>query len=41
MLNLTLRQIYYRLVAYEIIENKESEYASLGKALIHARKNTK
>lgn len=37
-MKLTLRQIYYRLVAAEIIMNLQSAYQSLGRALTHARK---
>lgn len=34
---LTLRQIYYRLVASQVIENKQSEYKYLSKVLTEAR----
>lgn len=36
---LTLRQIYYRLVAKQIIENNISEYKYLSKVLVAARKS--
>jgi hypothetical protein len=38
-MKLTLRQIYYRLVAKEVIPNKVSEYKSLSANLVKARKN--
>ncbi|KKN95779.1 hypothetical protein LCGC14_0176480 [marine sediment metagenome] len=38
-MKLTLRQIYYRLVAAEVIPNVKASYQSLGKALTDARKN--
>ena len=34
---LTLRQVYYRLVAKDLIENKESNYKYLSKALVEGR----
>jgi len=36
---LTLRQLYYQLVARGIIENKTSEYSRLGRILVIARMN--
>lgn len=38
---LTLRQIYYRLVATQVIENKQSEYKYLSKVLTEARLENK
>lgn len=36
---MTLRQVFYRLVAAQIIENKQSKYKSLSRALVKARQN--
>jgi hypothetical protein len=38
-MKLTLRQIYYRLVAKEVIPNKISQYKDLSAILVEARKN--
>jgi len=38
-IRLTLRQIYYRLVAKQLIENTVTNYKSLSKALVDARLN--
>ena len=38
-MKLTLRQIFYRLVAAEVIPNVKASYQSLGRALTDARKN--
>jgi hypothetical protein len=37
-MRLTLRQIYYRLVAKQIVENKTSQYKRLSRILVDARK---
>jgi len=34
----TLRQLYYKLVAKQIIENKRSKYQRLSSAIVTARK---
>ena len=34
---MTLRQVYYQLVARQIIENSKGSYGSLGNALVTAR----
>jgi len=36
---MTLRQVFYRLVAAQIIENKQSKYKSLSRTLVLARQN--
>ena len=40
-MRLTLRQIFYRLVAAQVIENTKSNYQSLSKILVDARKKRK
>lgn len=40
-MRLTLRQIFYRLVAAQVIENTKSNYQSLSKILVEARKARK
>lgn len=34
---MTLRQVYYQLVARHVIDNKRSEYQRLSNALVRAR----
>lgn len=36
---MTLRQVFYRLVAAQVIENRQNRYKSLGRALVRARQD--
>jgi hypothetical protein len=36
---MTLRQVYYRLVATQVVENSKSSYQAVGRAIVQARKS--